>query len=181
MTPQAVPRRGQRGFTLLELALTMLVMGILLAIAVPRLPRLGRTNLEASADRLASTMTYLADEASLRGRIYRLNLDFVDNRWDIAAIAPYAAEDGRDKAEFREDGDDPMARTIALPPGVYFDAVFDHDGQTASATRSIYFLPEGLTESLHVRLAENDGARTDVVLDATLGSAWREDTVEEPR
>src|SRR5205085_7341007 len=69
-----VVRVRERGFTLLEVAVTMLIIALLLAIAIPRLPRIGRTDLEASADRLASTMSYLADEASLRGRIYRLTL-----------------------------------------------------------------------------------------------------------
>lgn len=172
-------RRGQRGFTLLELALTLMIMGILLAMAVPRLPRLGRTDLESSADRLASTMTYLADEASLRGRIYRLTLDLDADQWTVAALAPFAAPGTQaDKPEFHEDAEDPLARSVVLPPGVYLDAVIDRDGQTSTGSRAVYFLPEGLTENLSVRLEEDDGATATVVLDAARGSARREDTEE---
>jgi prepilin-type N-terminal cleavage/methylation domain-containing protein len=172
--------RGQHGFTLLEIALTLLVMALLLTIAIPRMPRLGRTDLEASADRLASTMTYLADEASLRGRIYRLTVDLDQEEWKVAALAPYAATtDVAAKAEFHEDAEDSLARSVVLPPGVAFDAVLDHDGETATGQRQIYFLPEGLTENLGVRLREDEGgASVTVVLDAARGAAHREDIVE---
>jgi len=174
-------RRRERGFTLLEIAVTLLIASILLAIAVPRLPSFGRTDLETSADRLAATMTYLADEASLRGRIYRLTLDLETETWDVAALAPFADSGVEaNRPEFREDPDDPMARSIALPPGVFFDAVLDRDGETSVGTRAVYFLPEGLTENVGVRLGEHDGARTVVQLDAARGSARREETLETP-
>ncbi len=59
--------------------------------------------------------------------------------------------------------------------------MIDHDGESASGERAIYFLPEGPTENLSVRLAEQDGARATVVLSAALGSAQREETEEQRR
>lgn len=175
-------RSRQHGFTLLEIAVTLLIASILFAIVLPRLPRVGRTDLEASADRLAATMSYLADEASLRGRIYRLTLDLEADRWDVAALAPFAAEAGQaGKPEFHEDADDPMARSVALPAGVFFDAVIRRDGEERSGERAIFFLPEGLTESVGVRLGEEEGASTVVRLDAARGQAWREETTETVR
>jgi len=179
VTSEIVRRDRQRGFTLLEIAVTLLIAAILFAIVLPRLPRVGRTDLEASADRLAATMSYLADEASLRGRIYRLTLDLEVDRWDVAALAPFAAETGQAaKPEFHEDADDPMARSVALPAGVSFDAVIRRDGEERSGARAIFFLPEGLTESVGVRLVEEEGATSVVHLDAARGKAWREETTE---
>jgi type II secretion system protein H len=181
--------RSQRGFTLLELAVTLAIVAILLTLALPRLPTLGRTDLESSADRLAATMTYLADEASLRGRIYRLTLDLDDDQWRVTALAPFAPPQTRigfagqpaeERPEFREDAEDPMAESVALPAGVVFDAVLDRDGETQSGERNVFFLPEGLTESLGVRLAEEDSTVV-VTLDATRGSAHREETLEAER
>ncbi len=177
----ASERRAERGFTLLEIALALAIIAILLGLAIPRLPSLGRTDLESSADRLATTMTYLADEASLRGRIYRLTLDLDAEGWTVAALAPFAAvDDAAPRPGFLEDADDPMARSIALPDGVVFDVVLDRDGTTGAGKRDVYFLPEGFTESLEVRLAEDHGASVVVALDASRGSARREETVEAP-
>lgn len=177
--PAREPRRGERGFTLLELALTLLIMAILLTLAIPRLPRLGRTELEAAADRLASTMTWLADESSLRGRIYKLNLDLDTEQWSVSALAVFAgtpAEAAR--PEFREDPDDPLARTVALPPGIALDVVVDRDGETGSGTRSVFFLPEGVTENVSVRLVNEEEASVVVTLEAARGLASRGETVE---
>jgi prepilin-type N-terminal cleavage/methylation domain-containing protein len=178
-TPQARGQSRQHGFTLLEIALVMAIVAILLGLAIPRLPSLGRTDLEASADRLATTMTYLADEASLRGRIYRLTLDLDAEGWTVAALAPFAPmEDGATRPEFHEDADDPMAGAVGLPDGVVFDVVLDRDGTTGAGRHDVFFLPEGLTENLGVRLAEESGATALVTLDASRGSARREDTQE---
>lgn len=172
------PCRDDRGFTLLELALTMLIVSILLAFAVPRLPSLGRTDLEASAERLAATMTWLADEASLRGRVYRLTLDLDREQWSVAALAPYAGGGGPgdEGIDFREDPADPMARAIALPDDVVFEAVIDREGETGIGTREVFFLPEGVTESVGVRLADVDGATSLVELDAVRAEAVRRPT-----
>ncbi|HEY2775665.1 MAG TPA: GspH/FimT family pseudopilin [Candidatus Binatia bacterium] len=169
------------GFTLLEVTLVLLIMAMLVTVAVPLLPSVGRTRLEAAADRLATTMTYLADEASLSGRIYRLTIDIDDSHWDVAALAPYAATDGTAALpEFHEDPDDPLAKSTDLPPDVTIDAVIDTNGETSAGSRAIWFLPEGLPESVRVRFGESGGATTTVLLDATREAAWREET-EEPQ
>jgi hypothetical protein len=158
----------------------MLVISILLTIALPSLPRLGRSDLEASAERLASTMTYLADEASLRGRIYRLTLDLDAERWDVAALAPFAAQDPALEAmEFHVDPDDEMAQAIVLPAGVELDAVLDRGGETAAGERALFFLPEGVAESVRVRFEEEGGANVVVAFDAALGSAYVEEVEDE--
>ena len=175
-------RAGQRGFTLLELAVTLMIVAVLLALALPRLPRLDRTDLEASADRLASTMTYLADEASLRGRIYRLTLDLDAEEWKVSALAVFARKDDQaTRPEFREDPDDPLARSIVLPPGIGLDAVIDADGETSSGERVVLFLPEGLSENVDVRLVNRDEDSVLVKLSATRGLAERDAVQEAPR
>jgi type II secretory pathway pseudopilin PulG len=151
----------------------VLVVGLLLTIAVPRLPSFGATDLEASAERLASTMTWMADEASLRGRLYRLTLDLDTERWEVAAIAPWAvaAVGSSGEAAFVEDSEDPMARTVALPDGVFFESVTGAEGEDRFGRRALHFLPEGSDESLSIVLGESEGARARVVFDAARGVA----------
>ena len=151
----------------------VLVVGLLLAIAVPRLPSFGATDLEASAERLASTMTWMADEASLRGRLYRLTLDLDTERWEVAAVAPWAATAAGAAGEtaFVEDTEDPMARTIALPDGIFFESVTGAEGEERFGRRAVFFLPEGSDESLSIVLGESEGARALVFFDAARGVA----------
>jgi len=181
--PLGTKSGGERGFTLLEIAVTMLIVALLLAIALPRLPRIGRTDLEASADRLAATMSYLSDEASLRGRIYRLTVDLDAEDWKVASLAPFARTDGETPpAAFEEVTGDPLARSVELPGSVTFDAILDEGGETRSGQHPIYFLPEGSTENLGVRLRDEDGGeRVTVHLDAAKGIASREDVEAAPR
>jgi prepilin-type N-terminal cleavage/methylation domain-containing protein len=148
----------QRGFTLLEIAVTTAIVALILAIAVPRLPRLGRTDLEASGS------------------------------WTDAAISPFAdttdpkpssAFQQRPTTAFQEVEDDPLARTVALPAGISFDAILDRDGETRAGEWPVYFLPEGLSENLGVRLRDDEsGERVTVRLDAAQGRASLDEIVE---
>ena len=74
-----------RGFTLIELALVLVIVGILLSFVAPRLTALGQARREADARRLAALLGYLHDEATLRGRTFRLRVDLDEARYEVAA------------------------------------------------------------------------------------------------
>lgn len=180
MAGRSLHHRRAAGFTLLELALVLLLAAVLFSFALPSLPGLGPTRLESGAQRLAATLTYLADEASLRGRIYRVSFELGGSRWEVSAIAPYSPDGagppsaGAAPAPAREFSlveDDPMAEPRELPAGVVFDSVSGDGGLDAAGMRAVYFLPEGGSEDLRVRLAEDGGGTVDVTFDAALGAA----------
>ena len=132
--------RATRGFTLIELALVLLILGILTTLAAPSLSWLGAARLDTDARRLAATISYLHDEAALRGRVYRLTLDLDASRYDIAVgredtgefVSPRSAE-----------GWDPYAsESRALADGIRFASLETASGQTTSGTTSLYFVPE---------------------------------------
>jgi type II secretion system protein H len=70
-------RRRESGFTLIELALVVLLIGLFSAVSAPMLLGFGDNRLEPNARRLAGTVKYLYNEAALNGREYHLtfNLD----------------------------------------------------------------------------------------------------------
>jgi type II secretory pathway pseudopilin PulG len=164
------------------LAVVLMILGVLLAVALPRLPRLARADLESSGDRLAATMQYLADEATLRGRTYRMRLDLDAEEWTVDALAPWSAGSDGQPRTFQRVADDDMARRTRMPPGIDLAAVTDARGEQATGQRDVFFLPEGIPEGLSVRLRESEGhATTEVVLDAARSTARRGDVEEKPK
>ena len=59
--------RGRSGgFTLIELALVLLIMGILATLAAPSLSTLGRARIDGEARRLASLVSYMNQSQTAR-------------------------------------------------------------------------------------------------------------------
>ncbi len=146
--------------------MVLLIVGVLLALAVPRLPSLGGSRLEGSGRRIATLISYLYDEAALRGRIYRLTFDLDREAYDIAVLAPYAS--GEMSESFVESWD-PYAHAAVLPDGVGFLEVESPQGRATTGTRELYFVPEGDVESVTVRLATAEGRQLEVALDGSSG------------
>jgi general secretion pathway protein H len=67
--------RGTAGFTLIEVSVVLLLIGIFAFLAVPRLNFSGSAQLAAAAKRLSHTSRYLLNEAALTGREHRLVYD----------------------------------------------------------------------------------------------------------
>lgn len=151
--------RNRAGFTLIELALVLLILGILVTLAAPSLSWLGAARLDTDARRLAATISYLHDEAALRGRVYRLTLDLDASRYDIAVgredtgefVSPRSAE-----------GWDPYAsESRTLAEGIRFASLDTAIGRETSGATNIYFLPEDARESFKLVLQAGSGdART---------------------
>lgn len=66
----ALMKRGQSGFTLLELLTTLAVVGILLAVGVPTFASIIRNNrITAATNELVTSLTYARSEAMKRGEV----------------------------------------------------------------------------------------------------------------
>jgi type II secretion system protein H len=136
----------QRGFTLLEIAVAIALIGLLVTLVLPRLGLLGGASLQASARQLASRIELLREDAALRGRWVRLSFDPQTGRYgaevyvDTSSGARFVAEDA------------PLFRTVNLPDAVQMDVT----GPGLTTTRDGYlgalFSPDGYTDPMVVRL-----------------------------
>ncbi len=132
--------RSQAGFTLIEISVVLFIFGLMLVIVLPRLPDLTATRAEAGADRLATLISYLSDEAALRGRTYRIDFDLERESWDIRVHVPYA--EGELAGGFAEDWD-PYAKPGVLPLGVEIASVRTETAEQNAGQAQVYLTPEG--------------------------------------
>ena len=163
------PRR-QAGFSLIELSLVILIIGIMVVLIVPRLPDLGATRLEEALRRLGTLSSYLHDEAALRGRVYRLTMDFGERRYWSAFSAP--AAEGTSAVRFVPDWD-PHASPTRLPDGISFALVEAAGVRNTSGTAHVDFTPDGLMGELRVTLKNGRGASAGMSMDGRSGRVER--------
>lgn len=106
------PDPGNAGFTLVEIGLVVLIIGVMLGLIVPRLRDRSHYELLSHARKLAVTFRFLRNEAILSGRTYRLNYDLDQQRYWVTS-----AEVVGDQAAFvKEEGI--LTRDVTLPPQI---------------------------------------------------------------
>ena len=159
-------RATSDGFTLVELALVLLIVGILFSLVVPRVTLLGQARVDASARRLATLISYLHDESALRGRIYRLTLDLDEELYSVETQAPYAS--GR-MAEQPVVVWDPYANGTRLPDNVDLASVETADAKRSSGVAEIYFLPEDALGGVTITLTGDGGRSVVLAIDGVTG------------
>jgi type II secretory pathway pseudopilin PulG len=163
---QTSTRETSDGFTLIELTLILLILGVLLTFAVPSLATLGQTKLDASARSLAAMISYLHDEAALRGRIYRLSLDLDSESYTVEVQAPFAEGE---LAEGLSVQWDPYAKAAILPPGIEIVRVETASETHTSGGADLYFLPEDALGGATITLAETAGGGLDLEVEPVTG------------
>jgi prepilin-type N-terminal cleavage/methylation domain-containing protein len=134
------------GFTLLELAVAVALIGLLATLVLPRLGVIGSASLQASARQLASRIELLREDAALRRRWVRLSFDPPTGRYgaevyvDTSSGPRFVAEDA------------PLFRTVELPGSVQLDVSGPGLTTTAEGYPAALFSPDGYTDPMVVRL-----------------------------
>jgi hypothetical protein len=111
-------------------------------------------------------ISYLHDEASLRGRIYRLTFDLDHESYAVEVRAPYAAtaEARRLTAAW-----DPYAKAAEMPVGIEIVEVKTADARHESGSAEMYFTPEDGLGNVIVTLASNEGRSLTLDVDGVTG------------
>jgi general secretion pathway protein H len=81
MTGDGMNRRRQGGFTLIEVLVALAVVALVMGVAVRGIRSMMKSDLRASAIKMAGAIRYLFDRASTTGKIHRLVIDFEQGRY----------------------------------------------------------------------------------------------------
>ncbi len=77
-----------KGFTLIELAVIIVILGVMMALVAPRLGDIGEANLKRSARHLTGMIRFLRDEAQAKKNVYRLRFDIPAGQYWVEVLAP---------------------------------------------------------------------------------------------
>jgi general secretion pathway protein H len=157
-------RTGSPGFTLLELAVVLLILGIAVSFLAPRLRDPETVALQSAANRIATTARYLYDEAAYQRLPMRLNLDLDHQTYFVTVLGG--------------DPDDPefvpvassLAKPTLLPDAVAFrDVVLPTVGTVTEGLVFAQFSPEGWADPLVVHLRGRSGGEATMAIEPLTG------------
>lgn len=151
--------RPPAGFTLIELAVVMGLIGLLVAFVVPRVGVLSSAALDSSARRLATRVQFLREEAAIRSRWIRLAINPQRGTYRAEGLVPAAG--GVRFAPI----DTPLYREIVVPEPIQIS--IEGPGVTASSDGydTTLFSPDGYADPALLWLDDGAGRRVAVVID----------------
>lgn len=152
-SPRTSPVNGQygrSGFTLIEIAVVLAVIGMVMMLVIPRLPSSDGENLKASARTLAATLRYMQDRAATGRTIYYLRLE---PGTDSVEVLEAAADGG-----VKEPGD-PLLRRRPVVEGVQVaDVVVPRLGKITDGQVRLEVGMGGLRDFVAIHLRSDGGA-----------------------
>ena len=145
-------RSASPGFTLLELAVVIFIMGLMLTLALPYLGGFRQAALKSQARRLAGRATYMYDEATGHKLVLRLIFDMDNNGYAVAQLDPYAV-----KPVFAPDRS-MSGHPVMLPAAIRIrDVTVEGTGTLNRGTIATTFYPEGYVDATVVHLEDASG------------------------
>jgi general secretion pathway protein H len=160
------------GFTLIELAVVVAILGVMIALVAPMLGELGEANLKRSARHLTGMIRFLHEESQAKKTEYRLRFDIQDGRYWAEAFNLLSDSSG----EFQK------TTSVIAGEGSLFGQTTFRDIKAGSHLDEPYilFTPDGWVESTIIHL--RDGSDRDfslLVKPLTGNTELREGYVEE--
>ena len=142
----------ESGFTLLEIAIVIFIMGLVLALVAPNIAGLHDARLKSEVRRLAGRSAYLYDRAAAAKLVLRLTFDLDTNRYFVSHLDPLAVS-----PVFTPD-EDPASSPVMLPAGVRLrDVAVEGTGQLAKGVINTNYYPEGWVDATVVHLVNDYG------------------------
>lgn len=150
--PMSIAGRSikQAGFTLIELVLVVLLLGLLANLSLPLLSGFETDSLKVTARRLSGTVKFLYNEAVMTGLEQRLVFNLSDGS--------YSAKELDAVGELREKQN--LGRRYDLPDNVHIESIYQPrsgEHQTGEVTTAMF--PGGWLDETIVYLRDEDNQR----------------------
>jgi len=154
-----------KGFTLLEMMVVIIIIGTIMAIAIPRMNDMFEVNLKSAIRKLGGAIQYAFNESVIKQTPLRLNFDLVQQEYWISYLS-VSGETG----EFLEIPSDLVQRQ-QLPDGVSFmDVITPHDiEKKTEGDVFINFYPTGFAEKGVIHMTSNDGRQFTLLVKSLTG------------
>lgn len=150
---EIVTVRDNKGFTLIELAVVILVLGLFVAFALPKFDDISDVNLKSTARNLSTTARYLYSEAAFKKNIYKLVFDTNNNEYWVEVL----------EGNEYEVSTDPYLRKKKITGNVFLKDIITE--RTLGKKQSdnpdnheyILFLPTGYVEPAVIHIESSNG------------------------
>lgn len=140
---------NRRGFTLIEIAVVLAIIGMVLILVLPRLPSSDSENLKVSARTLASTLRYVQDRAATGRTVYYLRLEPGTDSVKVLE----AGADGSEKVP-----GDPLLQKQAITEGIIVaDVTIPRLGRLNDGQVRLDIGAGGLRDFVTIHLRSPDG------------------------
>lgn len=150
-----------RGFTFLELAVVLLILGLVAAFAIPTLRGFWSSDLNLTTRHLVRTVYFLADRAAATKRIYRLNYDLNQHE--------YWATVRSGEGDFVP-VDSTVMKQVVLPDRIRFtDVVTLHQGKVSEGQAYTDFYPVGRVDKTTLHLIDKDERNLTLIINPVTG------------
>jgi general secretion pathway protein H len=149
-TPHSTFRDPQsKGFTLIELAVVVAILGVMIALVAPMLGELGEANLKRSARHLTGMIRFLHEESQAKKSEYRLRFDIQDGRYWAESLKLISES----AVEFQK------TTSVIGGEGSLFGQTTFRDIKAGSHPEEPYilFTPDGWVESTIIHLRDGSG------------------------
>ncbi|NOY87191.1 MAG: prepilin-type N-terminal cleavage/methylation domain-containing protein [Deltaproteobacteria bacterium] len=135
------------GFTLLELVIVMVIIGIAIGIILPRLPDISGLELDRGIRKLGMLIQLTRDRAVTLRRYYRLDFDMDQS---VVTASYFGPED-----KYIPDED---VRILRLPEGMKIvDVITVGEGKKNEGTGEIHLSPRGIIEPSIIHVGDRKG------------------------
>lgn len=156
------------GFTLIELSIILILLGVMLLFAVPKLGNREDISLRSTARELAGTIQSLFDESVLNKTSYQLVFEITENRYliieknpDKESLKPHETDNVIDTSDKSETSEviDVTNRYKKLPEKIFIKDITTATVNKATDGRvTIEFYPDGFMDKgvIHISNSKKD-------------------------